>query len=545
MFPILHFEWNESAASLSEIIRPFGNLVKNRQQYIIQYSNSNKTLSSNAVIETTVHPTGYELFYDGTLLLKRVRMNIKTKRNDQEFIYEMIYISKGFKVVFNISINSDQMLFTFSKGVEHYRIFAAKIDEKWNFGYRCPQSSEDIINGMFITSSSILQGFININIPEVGPEWSGEAMLEQLSNGGRISLNLGTNATSFKATWSSTNTTYQLTSQAAQSDLESFLHLDLNSHYSNSVWLLDLDIASPFFNWRWTTHMAKSNQSNQRSIELTSQANYFQQPISQPITYLLGYKENNTSRLLDLRHNISSELYHFEGNLTVDCHSTGEIITAIDQRAASPLSQLFHLELKQIFHQMATSFRETVVMNTGLVDMHVTGRWEQSIFHFYRKQFVFHSLVEELLPSATINLHYSDNRQFLHEILFPFLARKSVVLINWEDSIQRLSLSHQDLFLSNETANILEIIMFKSELGQNVKIVSDAKFDHFLYQLTSQVSKIHKHLLLVCENVHHPLNQLFKPLLKRPSICQFWNDIPMLSYSLFPEISLVYKLMNL
>jgi len=127
MFPILHFEWNESAASLSEIIRPFGNLVKNRQQYIIQYSNSNKTLSSNAVIETTVHPTGYELFYDGTLLLKRVRMNIKTKRNDQEFIYEMIYISKGFKVVFNISINSDQMLFTFSKGVEHYRIFAAKI----------------------------------------------------------------------------------------------------------------------------------------------------------------------------------------------------------------------------------------------------------------------------------------------------------------------------------------------------------------------------------------------------------------------------------
>ena len=311
-----------------------------------------------------------------------------------------------------------------------------------------------------------------------------------------------------------------------------------------SVWQLDIDIASPFFDWRWVTNLTKSGQSNQRLIEVASRVNYFQQPISRPITYLLGYRESNQSRLLDLRHNITSELYQFEGNLTVDLQSTGEVITAIHQKAASSLSRLFYLELKQIFHQMITSFWETVVMKTDLVNMHVTGRWEQSIFNFYRKQFVFHSLIEELLPSITINLQYSNSRQFLHEILFPFLARKLIILVDWHDEFQRLSLSDLDLFLSNETTNILEISRFQSEQVEIVKLISDAKLDHCLNQLTKQLSKIYEHSMLVCENVHHPLNQLLRPILRKPTICQFWNDTLLLTHSLFQEISLMYKMIH-
>lgn len=311
--------------------------------------------------------------------------------------------------------------------------------------------------------------------------------------------------------------------------------------YDYSIWHLDMDTASPFFNWRWITNLTKSGQSNQRLIELTSRANYFNRPIIQPITYRFGYKESNQSHLLDLRHNITSELYHFESNLTIDCHPKGEIVTMIHQKAASSLSQLFYLELKQIFHQMATSFWETVVMKTGLVDMHVTGSWEQSIFHFYRKQFVFHSLIEDLLPSTTINLRYSDSHEFLHEILFPFLARKLVLLVDWQDSFQRLSLSDQNLFLSNETTNILEMLMFRREQCQVVKLVSDAKFEDFLSQITNHLRKIHKHLLSICANDHHPLNQLLKPLLGKSTICQFLNDIPLSIHLLFPEISLAYN----
>ena len=108
----------------------------------------------------------------------------------------------------------------------------------WNFGFRSPLSTEDVIKGSLITSSSILQGTVHINLPKAVnrtesesqlAQWSGEVMLECLSNSGRISVSFRKNTTVFDAAWSNNDTTYQLTSQVAQSYSEPLLQLGLNS----------------------------------------------------------------------------------------------------------------------------------------------------------------------------------------------------------------------------------------------------------------------------------------------------------------------------
>ena len=254
-----------------------------------------------------------------------------------------------------------------------------------------------------------------------------------------------------------------------------------------------MELASPLYNWQWMTSTTKSGRPGDRRIDITSRANYILRPITNPITYLLSYRESNQSRLLDLRHNVSSELYRMESNLTVDRDSTGAIMTEIQQKANSPLGKLFNLDLKQIFHQLGSSFWETVVMTSGLVDMHVSARWEHSILEFYRKRFTFHSHSEDLLPSTIITVEYSDCRRFRHEVLLPFLARKYVLLIEFQDlhSYQpvHFSLSDQNQFLSNETGNTLEIDLFKTEVP-NIVIVSQENLNQFLVQLANQSKKV-------------------------------------------------------
>ena len=82
---------------------------------------------ANAVVETVVYPTGYELYYDGTLFLTRVQIAVKTRQIGQEFLSEVSYTSAAYKAMFNMSMNSDQIWFNVSKGDEHYTLSAAKI----------------------------------------------------------------------------------------------------------------------------------------------------------------------------------------------------------------------------------------------------------------------------------------------------------------------------------------------------------------------------------------------------------------------------------
>jgi len=381
-----------------------------------------------------------------------------------------------------------------------------------------------------------------------------DVVQEKLSNGGRVSVDMErrgsfSNSLTFDGSWNSNDTTLGLILRARESHFEPFLQLNLNSSNINEMSLFEMELASPLYNWQWMTSTTKSGRPGDRRIDITSRANYILRPITNPITYLLSYRESNQSRLLDLRHNVSSELYRMESNLTVDRDSTGAIMTEIQQKANSPLGKLFNLDLKQIFHQLGSSFWETVVMTSGLVDMHVSARWEHSILEFYRKRFTFHSHSEDLLPSTIITVEYSDCRRFRHEVLLPFLARKYVLLIEFQDlhSYQpvHFSLSDQNQFLSNETGNTLEIDLFKTEVP-NIVIVSQENLNQFLVQLANQSKKVTEHLLSISKDVEHPVNRLLKPLFRTTSVSLMFINLSYIinQYSEFGLMRELIKMMN-
>ena len=184
-----------------------------------------------------------------------------------------------------------------------------------------------------------------------------------------------------------------------------------------------------------------------------------------------------------------------ESNMTVVSDGSNEVVTKINQKAHSSVSEFFDLDLKQIFHQSGESCWETVVMKSDIVDMHVTGRWEKSILEYYRKKFVFYSHTEDLLPSMIIVLEYTDVLRFRHEIEFLFLAQKYLLLINRKDSNaifpMDIELWGMDQFKTNVTHKVMEVVISTNDAnGYSVKIDTTSAFSRIQDAIFNYVRKV-------------------------------------------------------
>lgn len=155
-------------------------------------------------------------------------------------------------------------------------------------------------------------------------------------------------------------------------------------------------------------------------------------------------------QVVDLRHNISSALYHFEGNMTVELEpmpdSEPAVITQIYQKIRTSLEKPVHLDLQQIFHKCGEWSWETVVLKSGWLNMHVNGLWNHSIFDLYKKQFQFHSHDEDNFPSLNFALNYSDRLRFHHHATFPFLARSYDIMIEFTNPSSFFPMNFNILF---------------------------------------------------------------------------------------------------
>lgn len=224
------------------------------------------------------------------------------------------------------------------------------------------------------------------------------------------------------------------------------------------------------FDWRWFSNSVIQPTQDGRKVVAFSEGNYLSHPSAIPINYLFGLVESNSSsRVFDLRHNVSSALYRFEGNMTVDLKpsdSEPQIVTEITQKVrTSSLERAIHLDLRQIFHQFGHWNWETVVLKSGLFDMHVSGHWNHTILQLYRKRFQIHSHDEDYLPSLNLEINYSDSLRFHHIFSFPFLACSYGFLIEFTDPSSfvpaRVQILFRDEFQRNYSQSILQLNLYK------------------------------------------------------------------------------------
>ena len=227
---------------------------------------------------------------------------------------------------------------------------------------------------------------------------------------------------------------------------------------------LSLELESLAFDWRWFSNSEIQPTQDGRKIVAFSEGNYLIHPSPIPIKYLFGLIESNSSsRVFELRHNVSSALYRFEGNMTVDVrpsNSEPQIVTEITQKVrTSSLERAIYLDLRQIFHKSGHWNWETVVLKSGLFDMHVSGHWNHTILQLYRKRFQIHSHDEEYLPSLNFEINYSDSLRFHHLISFPFLACSYGFLIEFINPSSFVPAHVQILFNNEFQTNLSRSIL--------------------------------------------------------------------------------------
>lgn len=200
-----------------------------------------------------------------------------------------------------------------------------------------------------------------------------------------------------------------------------------------------------------------------------------------------------------LQHNISSNLYQFQGNLTVQSSEDdpGALVTSITQMTRCSVWDAINSDLRQVFHQQGHSYWENVVLRSPMVDMHVSGRWEESVTNFYRKQFDLHSRAEPLLPSATLNLEYSDSSRFMHRLKLPFLSATYELAIQLRQGSylpQEIIITFQDHFLTNRTQPILQWMLLDDGLGTGrVRIKSQSHFQIMFTDMAGYVKQVSPH----------------------------------------------------
>lgn len=274
---------------------------------------------------------------------------------------------------------------------------------------------------------------------------------------------------------------------------------------------MKIEIVSSAFDWQFLSSWNIQNESG-RTISSVTEGNYLFRPSAMPIKYLFGFIENQSPvRVIDLRHNISSALYRFEGNMTVDLEPLSDsepaVVTQISQKIRTSLERPMYLDLQQIFHKSGEWYWETVVMKSGLLNMHVNGLWNHSVLDLYKKQFHFHSHDEECFPSLNLAINYSDRLRFHHHAVFPFLARSYEILIEFTNPTSffpmDFNILFRDEFKTNVSRSIARLNVFEN-LGilnahastewLDIEAVTEAvsnQFKRVINLITIKIFKLH------------------------------------------------------
>lgn len=235
---------------------------------------------------------------------------------------------------------------------------------------------------------------INVDFPAQSISWNGQGRLQISSDGGKAQAELRRRGLSgmfilvFSSEWTlSEEKDVQLSVKLSIAG-QSILSVAARSkNFYNEA---SFEAFSELFDWRWSGCWAivkPPSSTAGRIIRATSDLNYLLEPSPMPIQYRFGYEEGgpNATRLVDLKHNITSPLYTFQGNMTVDMPgSDGQVITNILQKVNSPLSDWFRQDLRQVFHQSGPYNWETCLIRSGLADLHVSARWNGSVLDYYR-----------------------------------------------------------------------------------------------------------------------------------------------------------------
>lgn len=276
---------------------------------------------------------------------------------------------------------------------------------------------------------------------------------------------------------------------------------------SNSTWDLKVDIVSRKFDWQFRSNWTSTLNGNSREISSITEGNYLYQPVLEPIKYLFGFVDNQSpSRLVDIRHNISSALYWFEGNMTVDVDSQSgmtpaAVITQISQKVRTLVDKEIYVDLQQIFHKSGDWNWETVVMKSGLFNMHVNGLWNRSLLHLYEKRFQFNSIDEAYVPSFNIDISYADNLRFFHRITIPFMARSYDVVIELSNPNllfpMVFKILFRDEFKTNYSQTIAQLELFNADKIINARATTDWPHLKFVYEsVCYQFLKVKLHQML-------------------------------------------------
>ena len=186
--------------------------------------------------------------------------------------------------------------------------------------------------------------------------------------------------------------------------------------------------------------------------------------------------------------------------MTVEKDKNSAVVTEIWQKVNSPVAKGLFMDLHQIFHQSGFWNWETVVMKSGLVDMHVSGHWNNSVLDYYRKRFQFHSHTEESIPSFSLTLEYHNRLHFHNHFHFPFLALAYGVTLNLTPySLLPIDLqvSMHDEFISNFSYPISKVRFYQNNGTFNFEIDSNAEMHVTIKLLHLHLIKVHLNIKML------------------------------------------------
>ena len=179
--------------------------------------------------------------------------------------------------------------------------------------------------------------------------------------------------------------------------------------------------------------------------------------------------------------------------MTVDQGENSAIVTEIFQKVHSPVAEGFFSDLRQIFHQSGPWNWEAVVMKSGFLDLYVTGKWNNSIFDYYRKRFQIHSLIEDSFPSFTLILDYTNRIRFYHHLHFPLLARAYTFNLDLTPISLLpilLQISMQDEFVSNCSYTISKTKFYELNGVYYLHSVTTEDFQHVFKEAKLNLQRV-------------------------------------------------------
>ncbi|KAI9556574.1 hypothetical protein GHT06_016364 [Daphnia sinensis] len=522
LIPILKITGNEFTVKVSQVPEP-GSINK----YFLQSEGAN--LRSNAVAwMSTQNQSSFNFSITGNLFNDPV-----------EFHFD--YIPGETNGFFHYPKSAKKLSFWLKKMTDQQE--DEMQNTPWNFFSEYLIEDTTFMNGTFSTNCNLSETYSKsmcvyksvFNLQANQLSWIADGKIHRSSDSAILSARLTGSASHqsrdplfFNANWNTSQETFVLTSDLVLGEL-SLLSLTIKSSSLNG-WQLNLEVVSFAFDWQWFSSWSIIPKQDGREVTGISEGNYLFLPSSIPIRYRFGLLENNsTSQVFALRHNISSALYRFEGNMTIDVKPTDsvpEIVTKITQKIHTPsLERPLRLDLQQIFHQSGYWTWETVVLRSGLFDMHVSGHWNDTILQHYRKLFQIHSHDEDCLPSVNVKLDYSGRRRFYHRMSYPFLACTYGLLVQLSESSgfvpAEVKILYQDEFKTNHSRSILQLKLSEVNSILNAQVsVEWLEINRVIAAIKNQLDKLTNWMA----DEQHPINQLLEPILRRPTLAKSFSD---------------------